>query len=236
MEEYHKDMLVLVLVGLIAIEVGGLLLSFSIAIALAGGADYLAEHGLTLENVMQFFVENRVALGLALLISHIFITLTRTYVVVRYSHKHGLSWHEQLKGFCRLDRTRLLRFSLVLALVLALELPTTLFSGAPQAYEEYRFYVGLGTGALGYALALAYYLAEGLWLAAALELCSLRARWGGLAALLVAWAPFHLLRPWGIDVVNFLWALATSVMLELSRRASRNTAAVLALWMVIVLI
>jgi len=36
--------------------------------------------------------------------------------------------------------------------------------------------------------------------------------------------------------MNFLWALATSVMLELSRRASRNTAAVLALWMVIVLV
>jgi len=148
MEEYHKDMLVLVLVGLIAIEVGGLLLSFSIAIALAGGADYLAEHGLTLENVIRFFVENPMALGLALLISHIFITLTRTYIVVRYSHKHGLSWHEQLKGFCRLDRTRLLRFSLVLALVLALELPTTFLFGAPRPMRNIGSTWGWGRGRL----------------------------------------------------------------------------------------
>jgi len=76
--------------------------------------------------------------------------------------------------------------------------------GNAQAYKEYQFYVQVGTGTLGYALALAYYLAEGLWLATALELGSLRARWDGLAILLVAWTPPHLLRPHGIDLINFL--------------------------------
>ena len=171
------------------------------------------------------------------LVAHAFIVPTRSYVVVRCSRRHGLSWREQLKGLCQLDGERLLKLLPVLALALALELvPTLLLGEMPQAYEEYLFYVQVGTGALGYSLALAYYLAEGLWLAAALELGSLRARWGGLAILLAIWAPPHLLRPLGIHVVNFLWALATAAILELSRRASHNRAVVLALWMVVVLI
>ncbi len=236
MEEYHKDMLVLVLVGLLAVEIGGLLLGFLIALALAGGMSYLAEHGLGLETIARFFRENPFASGLGTLTAHALIVPSRSYIVARYSRKHGLSWPEQLRGLRQLDRIRLLRLLPVVALVLAMELPVMLLGGAPQAYEEYQFYVRVGTGALGYALALAYYLAEGLWLMTVLELCSLRAGWGGLAALLVAWAPPHLLRPQGIDVLNFLWALATAVILELSRRATRNTAVGVALWMTIILI
>ena len=37
MEEYHKDLLVLVLVGLLAIEIGGLLLGLLAALMSAGG-------------------------------------------------------------------------------------------------------------------------------------------------------------------------------------------------------
>ena len=237
MEEYHKDLLVLVLVGLLAIEIGGLLLGLLAALMSAGGIGYLAKRGAVLEAIGQFFTENPRALGLSTLVAHAFIVPTRSYVVVRCSRRHGLSWREQLAGLRQLDRERLLKLLPVLALALAMELvPTLLLGETPQAYEEYRFYVQVGTGALGYALALAYYLAEGLWLATVLELGSLRARWGGLAILLAIWAPPHLLRPHGIDVVNLLWALATAVILELSRRVSRNTAVVLALWMTIVLV
>jgi len=237
MEEYHKDLLVLVLVGLLAVELGGLLLGGLTALMLAGGMSYLVRQGLSLEAIGQLFTENPKALGLSMLVSHTFITPTRSYVVIRCGRKYGLSWREQFRGLRQLGRERVLRLLPVLALILAVELaPTLLLGGMPQAYEEYRFYVQVGTGAFGYALALAYYLAEGLWLAAALELGSLRAKWGGLAILLAVWAPPHLLRPHGIDLVNFLWALITAVILELSRRAGHNTAAVLALWMAIVLI
>ena len=237
MEEYHEDLLVLVLVGLLAVEIGGLLLGLLTVLALAGETSYLARQGLTLEAIGQLFTENPWALGLSTLVAHAFIVPTRSFVAIRCGRRHGLSWCEQLKSLRQLDRERLLKLLPVLALALAMELaPTLLLGEMPQACKEYQFYVQVGTGALGYALALAYYLAEGLWLATALELGSLRARWGGLAILLVAWAPPHLLRPHGIDVVNFLWALATAVVLEFSRRATHNTAVVLALWTAIVLI
>jgi len=224
MEEYHKDMLLLVLVGLLAIEVGGLLLGLLAALTLAGGTSYLAGHGLTLKAIARFFMENPAALGLGTLIAHAFIAPARSYVVVRYGHKYGISWREELGELREMEKPRLLKLALVLA------------AFVPQALEEYEFYVGVGTGALGYALALAYYVAEGLWLATTLELCSLRAGWGGLAALLVAWAPPHLLRFHGIDILNFLWALVVAVLLELTRRVGRNLVPVVALWTLLVLI
>ena len=242
MEEYHKDMLLLVLVGLLAIEVGGLLLGLLAALALAGGMSYLAVHGLSLESIARFFMENPAALGLGTLIAHAFIAPARSYVVVRYGHKYGISWREELGELREMEKPRLLKLALVLAASLALELVGPLIGGTPlaafvpQALEEYEFYVGVGTGALGYALALAYYVAEGLWLATTLELCSLRAGWGGLAALLVAWAPPHLLRFHGIDILNFLWALVVAVLLELTRRVGRNLVPVVALWTLLVLI
>ena len=58
MEEYHKDLLVLVLVGLLAIEIGGLLLGLLAALMSAGGIGYLARPGPVLEAIGQFFTEN----------------------------------------------------------------------------------------------------------------------------------------------------------------------------------
>ena len=236
MEKYHRDMLVFVLVGLEAIELSGLLLGFLTALLLAGGIS------LSLKAIVQFFMENPTALGLAILVAHAFIVPTRSYIVVKYGHKYGLYWREQLRSLREMERPRLLRLLPVLAAFLALELAGPLIEGrpltalVPQALEEYEFYVRVGTGALGYTLALAYYVAEGLWLATTLELCSLRAEWGGLAVLLVAWVPLHILRPHGIDILNFLWALVVAVLLELAWRMGRNLVPVVASWMLLVLL
>lgn len=106
----------------------------------------------------------------------------------------------------------------------------------PQALVEYNYFVDLGVGLYGYLLELLYYIFEGLMLAATLYMGSRFNQWGGLAILLILWAPMHIFHGKGIDIINFVWAVTTALILEFTRRkVDNNLLGILLVWMIIVL-
>ena len=103
----------------------------------------------------------------------------RTWITLKYSRKYGVSWARAAKQLLSARGKGLVAFAALTAVLLVLELGDVVILGSRlQCLGELAFYEGLGTGCVGYSLALLYYVAEGLWLSTVLEVGSRRFAWG----------------------------------------------------------
>ncbi len=240
---YARDLVVLSIVGLLVIEISSLLLSTCIVLYLCGGLNEVVEKGFSMAKIVEYFRSHPLEAGYAIALGHIFIVSLR-YIVVRYYYRrHGILWSSELSRLS--TRGFWIKTAPLITLVILLDMLFTLtyslvYSGDIeynlQVITEYMFYVEVGTGIAGYSLALLYYIVEGLWLTVTLEIGGRWRSYGGLLILLLVWTPLHILRPYGLDLLNLLWAIITAVLLEFSRRKTGSLIAPLILWITIVII
>ncbi len=239
-KSYVKDLVVLVLVGLLAIEIGALLLSTFIVLSIYGGLSHVLEKGFSLANIIEYFKEHLLEAGLAIALGHILIICLRSIVVRYYYRKHSIDWRHDLYRIR--DKVLWVRLAPLLVIAVVLDILLTIaYTGSildyrPQAIVEYLFYVKAGTGLVGYTLAFIYYIVEGLWLVTTLEIGDRWRSLGGLLVLLIGWTPIHILRPSGLDPINLLSAITTAVLLEATHKKTQSLTPPLLLWITIVIV
>jgi len=228
--EYIRDILILCLVGLIAIECLSIVLGFAISLTVFNAWQDLK--GFPLSSILHYLKYNPLIVGVAILVNHVINAILRLSITLHYDKKYGIFWKD-----LAFDPRNIVS---ILAVVVFLEVILfPILSGElpyePQIVCEYRWFSKLGTGLIGYAMQFLYYIAEGIWIASILEIGSKRWNYGGLVLLLIFWTPWHLFRLNGIDVLNFVWAVITAFVLEWCRRKGCIVAVVL-VWLLILVL
>ena len=228
--EHVKDILILCIIGLIAIEWVSLILGFAISLTIFNSWSELKDFSFS--SILDLFKRNPFFAGVGILFTHITIVVTRLSLILHYDKKYGIHWTDELS---KMNVRGLLPIVIVVLFFEVVVYFAITGDYTPQITGEYKWFSKLGTGFVGYVMQFLYYVVEGIWIASVLEIGSKRWNYGGLIALLIFWTPGHLLRLNGISLLNFSWAIVTAIILELCRRRSGVVAVVL-IWLLIIVL